>query len=302
MSEVLLIVSYLLCARAFNTPTQTSCHRHQMNALFGEPNQNNNNNPAYYQRPRQKRITSSRPKKPRFYWHSPDNLRNELQIFWKELGIISSPADDNDNEPLYVPSEHMLNYFKRNDIRGAMYQMGGRENVVHVLGGNVKLVPGKWKEAVKLDIVKQVLPLMEEKKEAMQQQPEEQEKEGDTDDQTNHNPAIAENLTLMSMVQSSSPSSTNLTKGHTKEFWSREKVIKDLYVYLDNYRKYKHRPAVFMPKLAELKHEGYSQLFNACSRWKLLPSLSNEVDVGDSIHQVAGLVPFSEWRYVYSSI
>ena len=170
--------------------------------------------------------------------------------------------------------------------------MGGRENVVHVLGGNVQIIPGKWKKAVELDIVKEILPLMEERKDSMQQQPE------DTDHQRNHNPTIAENPTpLISMVQSSSPSSTNLTKG-TNEFWSREKAIRELYVYLDNYKRYKHRPAVFMPKLAELKHEGYSELFNACSRWNLLPSLSDEEDAGDSgIHQVACLVPFSEWRY-----
>ena len=55
-----------------------------------------------------------------------------------------------------------------------------------------------------------------------------------------------------------------------------------------------------MPQLAELSHEDYSKLFNACSRFKQLPCASVFVEYGQdkSIHSVAGLVPFREWRYV----
>jgi hypothetical protein len=58
-----------------------------------------------------------------------------------------------------------------------------------------------------------------------------------------------------------------------------------------------------MPQLAELSHEGYSELFNACSRFKKLPivsvfsSLSENNSVDDEcIENLAGLVPFKEWR------
>ncbi|KAL7524115.1 hypothetical protein ACHAXR_001352, partial [Thalassiosira sp. AJA248-18] len=75
------------------------------------------------------------------------------------------------------------------------------------------------------------------------------------------------------------------------------------YQYLDNYRKYKQRPAVWMPQLAELSHEGYSKLFNAASRFSKLPCVSTFIqNEDDVIHSVAGLVPFGEWRFFESQL
>ncbi len=63
-----------------------------------------------------------------------------------------------------------------------------------------------------------------------------------------------------------------------------------------------------MPQLAELSHEGYSTLFNACSRFKKLPSVSAFSDSLTSsgnkvtIVSAAGLVPFKEWRFFESQL
>ena len=69
------------------------------------------------------------------------------------------------------------------------------------------------------------------------------------------------------------------------------------YQYLDSYRKCKGRPAVWMPLLAELSHEGYLTLFNACSLFPELPSFAEDND--EDTHSIAGLVSFREWRYVH---
>ena len=63
----------------------------------------------------------------------------------------------------------------------------------------------------------------------------------------------------------------------------------------------KTRPAVFMPRLSEMStNEGCVKLFNACSRFKQLPSVFPAMKIADNedIDSVAGLVPFREWRWV----
>jgi hypothetical protein len=62
-----------------------------------------------------------------------------------------------------------------------------------------------------------------------------------------------------------------------------------------------------MPQTAELSHEGYSALFNACCRFDILPAVSvfsslmdlNDVN-SERIEHMAGLVPYKEWRYVFN--
>jgi len=243
----------------------TNLHSRYRNgfALFQQPNESINGSISsnrYYQRPIQKRSSPRRPRKPKFYWNEPENIRKELHLFWKELGITTS-----DDQPLYIPNELILNYFKRNDLRAAIYQMGGRESLAHMLDAQV--IPGKWIDAVKLDIVKQVLPLMEEKC-----------------------------ISTESKTQQSQSKQLNITPASTKGFWSKEKAIKELYIYLETYRNDKQRPAVYMPQLSELKP---SKLFNALSRYKKLPSTSM---VEDDIHSAAGLIQYKEWSYFESQL
>jgi len=230
-------------------------------------------------------------------------------------------------QPPPVPSEHLLNYFNRNDLRWGIAQMGGRVNVSYLLGA--KIIPGKWKEAIELEEVKQLLPCMKElgpersKRKERKMNNEKRtvqnrqgnmtrQSHGDIDQQQGEEESTqttftniqrvnlnsTTNATLMSLVSSAAPSHS--TKGQTNEFWSKEKAVKKLYQYLESYRKYRQRPAVWMPQLAEISHEGCSSLFNACSRFEKLPSSINNDD--DIINSFSGLVPFREWRFFESQL
>ncbi|KAL3793548.1 hypothetical protein HJC23_007288 [Cyclotella cryptica] len=275
-----------------------------------------------YQKPRQiRRIPTKR--KPRNYWHSTSNLRSELTSFWKEYGVPLHQI--NPGRPPPIPSEYILNFFRRNDLRGGIAQNGGRENVSHLLGG-AKIIPGKWKEAVQMEEVKYLLPFMTPALEngglndtTQQQQQYERHNAGARDKRNsarNHpvsDATISFNRVdtpdgdqrLVDIVQESSPhkDDSDATMEARRSFWSKEKAVAGLYRYLECYKKYKHRPAVWMPQPAELSNEGYSELFNACSRFKKLPavsifsSLSEQNNQDDEcIENLAGLVPFKEWR------
>ena len=253
-----LISFAVLYVHAFTPPTNLHPRYRNEFALFQQPNESINGSVNYYQRPIQKRTSPRRPRKPKFYWTDSENIRKELYLFWEELGINTTDGH------LYIPNEHLLNYFKRNDLRAAIYQMGGRESLAHELDAQV--IPGKWIDAVEFDIVKQVLTLMEEK-----------------------------SISAERKTQQSKPKDI-LTSSSTKGFWSKETAIKELYIYLETYRNDKQRPSVYMPKLSELKP---SKLFNALSRFKKLPSASM---VEDDINSAAGLIQYKEWSYFESQL
>lgn len=180
-----------------------------------------------YRKPRQeRRPASSRPRKQRYYWQSHDNLRSELFQFWDELSVTIPP-----NQPPPIPSEYLLNYFHRNDLRWGISQMGGRDFVAHILGG-AKVIPGKWEKATELDEVKQLLPRMDNghvlpRKTSIQQSHNRDQDEGRAS--TNQKiVASHSSATLSSLVLPCSDKHTNSTTSRTKEFWSKEKTIKNM--------------------------------------------------------------------------
>lgn len=242
-----------------------------------------------YQKPRQKRrpqTTLTRPRKPRFYWHDEENMRLELKSFWEDdLNVTISEYYPNELPP--IPSEFLLNHFNRNDLRWGIAQIGGRETLSHVLGGAF-IIPGKWKEAKKLGIIQRLMHLIDDDTGVSSTK-----KSKGTAKSNSEEINAINREPLISMVQP-----TDALK-QRKEFWSKEKAIRELYCYLDNYKKYKSRPSVFMPQLSELKHEGYQKLFNACSRFKKLPQGDA---FGNSIQYSAGLVPYKEWRFFESQL
>ena len=249
-----------------------------------------------YQKPRQKRRTQST-RKPRFYWHDKENMKKELTSFWEE-DLNVTLTNFFPNQPPPIPSEFLLNHFNRNDLRWAIAQMGGRHTVSHVLGG-AKVIPGKWKEAKKMDMMQSLLHLIDDDRGAVKKGSAKSSGVISTD---------AENSSNNELLASIAPYVNDRSK---KEFWSKTKAITTLYSYLDSYKKYKSRPSVWMPQLSELKHEGYSKLFNACSRFKMLPdgdvfakhSYSKRLPDGNtSIEYMAGLTPFKEWRFFESQL
>lgn len=251
-----------------------------------------------YQKPRQKRrpqTTLTRPRKPRFFWHDEDNIRKELLSFWDELNVpIHEFYPD---QPPPIPSEFLLNYFNRNDLRWGIAQFGGRENLSYALNGAL-IIPGKWKEAKELDMMQSLLHVIGKDTGGSKLR-------ANRNSETQTKSIDANNYTqLVAMVNNTA------SKKPRKEFWSKEKAIRDLYSYLDNYKTYKSRPSVWMPQLSELKYEGYSRLFNACSRFKKLPHgvvfehLHSQrlIDEDVSIEYMSGLIPFKEWRFFESQL
>lgn len=202
-----------------------------------------------FQNPRQRRTsTGTRPRKPRFHWQSHDNLRTELYQFWDELSVTIDL-----NQPPPIPSEYLLNYFHRNDLRWGISQMGGRENVAYIVGG-AKVIPGKWEKAIEFDEVKQLLPRMgdgqvglpkitkselrrnkqknstqehTQEDPTMQQSHSNRDRDGANDTQiyfTTNNSAS----TLMKLSSLSSDKQINSITSRTKEFWSKEKTVKNM--------------------------------------------------------------------------
>ena len=252
-----------------------------------------------YQKPRQTRRIPTR-RKPRNYWQSTSNLRDELYLFWTENNVPLEKL--NPSQPPPIPSEYILNFFQRNDLRGAIASNGGREHVSYLLDG-AKVIPGRWKDAIEMEEVKCLLPLMTSDLSLNEQT---QAPLGDSILLESKN--TIEQFQLIEIAQQQqnlTSGDNNATIEREKEFWTKEKAVLMLYHYLENYKKYKQRPSVWMPQLVELSHEGYSKLFNAASRFKKLPCVSvfsTFDEENKCIEDMAGLVPYNEWRCVYRTL
>ena len=180
-----------------------------------------------YQKTRQRRNSTRRPRKPRFYWQSQDNLRAELYRFWDELSV-TIPSD----QPPPIPSEYLLNHFHRNDLRWGISQMGGRENVAHILGG-AKVIPGKWEQAIEFDEMKQLLPSIGDKQGSPMKKVRrnKQNSEGSMIQQSHDeqfNDGARGTLTMYTTNSSAQEKQINSTTTQTKEFWSKEKTVKNM--------------------------------------------------------------------------
>jgi hypothetical protein len=131
--------------------------------------------------------------------------------------------------------------------------MGGRENVAYIVGG-AKVIPGKWEKAIEFDEVKQLLPRMgdgqvglpkitkselrrnkqknctqehTQEDPTMQQSHSNRDRDGANDTQiyfTTNNSAS----TLMKLSSLSSDKQINSITSRTKEFWSKEKTVKNM--------------------------------------------------------------------------
>lgn len=175
-----------------------------------------------YQKPMQiRRIPTKR--KPRFYWQSTTNLCNELALFWEQHSV---PIDK--LKPP-IPSEHLLNYFKRNDLRGAIASYGGRERVSTLLGG-AKIIPGRWKDALEMEEVKCLLPLMNEmglEESILPQQSGIAKREKVAKcSALNMKYDVNEQLTLVDLMQQTANQTAHFeTTGPKSEFWNKEKAV-----------------------------------------------------------------------------
>jgi hypothetical protein len=90
----------------------------------------------------QKSIQQRKPHKnrrPRGYWSNITNLELELEQFWKQRKIH--------HDFVLIPSESILYFYNRHDLRGAIASLGGRE-VIASIYPNTRIMPGRWADAV----------------------------------------------------------------------------------------------------------------------------------------------------------
>jgi len=89
-------------------------------------------------------VLNKRPgRKPRGYWLDLSNVESELRLFWSDINV-----NINVSEPPPIPNEALLIHFDRHDLRHGIYSQGGKKIVAQILGGS-RIMPGKWKDAVR---------------------------------------------------------------------------------------------------------------------------------------------------------
>eukprot|EP00980_Cylindrotheca_fusiformis_P002932 scaffold683_cov124-Cylindrotheca_fusiformis.AAC.1 len=215
--------------------------------------------------PRKKSIL----RKPRGYWLELSNIDFELREQWKSVNVTIEGQ-----QPPPIPNETLLNYWKRHDLRRAIVQIGGREELAEKLGGAF-IIPGKWSEATENIWVKQVLA-------------------SDPNLDPTLPPLSPQQLRHIGTTMSSSKpikrkrwihQSTRKKKG----YWTSEVVVvQELYEYLNERRNTRHLPAVWMPLSSELIQAGRNDLRQAIERFGGFKLIGKK----------AGLIPSREWRYI----
>ena len=97
--------------------------------------------------------------------------------------------------------------------------MGGRDNVSHMLGG-AKIIPGKWREAIELDEVRKILP-------QIMQQGFKNSAIADLQHIGQNSTDIVASMPLVTPALENKKHH-NFTRIPRKEFWSKDKAIKEL--------------------------------------------------------------------------
>ena len=236
-------------------------------------------------KPKQVRRKFSRPRRPSAYWQEIENIDSELRSFWESIGI-----DVNNESPLAIPNEALLNHFDRHDLRYAIAQYGGREYVAQRLGA--ELISGKWNESCRHPYIeallssdnpagkglsKSVPPIAPHVKRALARKIAEQN---------------GKNSDLHQLRYSQGERWAHQITRKPRGYWSEEKVVEELYEYLKMRKDATNRPSVWMPKGSEITNEGRDDLRQAMIRYGGL----------DHFTKIAKLIPYDEWRYFESHL
>ncbi len=110
--------------------------------------------------------------------------------------------------------------------------MGGRENVAYILGG-AKIIPGKWELAIEFDEVKKLLPRMNGGQSLPKNDSQKCSHDVPTIQQSHDVPDSdgvnnTQTVKLTKLASLSSDKQFNSTKCQAKEFWSKEKTVKNM--------------------------------------------------------------------------
>ena len=248
-------------------------------------------------------------RKPRGYWKSVSNIDRELRDQWLEaigasnrtLNDDSSSASRNDNpatelhsllHPPPIPNDALLSYWKRNDLRYAIQNYGGRTNLAEALREHYRaaaaattssghqqvpttndcyIVPGKWKEmtghhnnhpqGVPHPLVSLVLehdPLLRPDRAPVsrgQKQRLRSRRYGMSE--TDIESWIHDDVGRWRHVNNYRDQQTNNPRKRAgRGFWSRDRTAEVLSDYLGWRKRTKGIPSVWMPRPSELEHGG----------------------------------------------
>jgi hypothetical protein len=113
----------------------------------------------------QHRVNTAATRKPRNYWKNIQNIERELRNQWMVALGCDVRSDQSQqylpvNKPPPIPNYTLLYHWERNDLATVVRNVGILE-LSYELGG-ATVVPGKWKEAVKLPLIQHIVELDEE--------------------------------------------------------------------------------------------------------------------------------------------
>mmetsp|Transcript_10408 Transcript_10408/g.11894 ORF Transcript_10408/g.11894 Transcript_10408/m.11894 type:complete len:478 (-) Transcript_10408:114-1547(-) len=238
-----------------------------------------------------------RQRQPNKYWNNIENVRKELFEFWDKNNVTSVTK----NKPP-IPSETLLNYFGRHDLRQVVKKYGGRDTLSLKLGGEIEIIHGKWSIAVNQSLVVQELihkinnnlradipPLSpQQRKEAI--------KLGIkvvtlNSTKTDKDIIIDDDYRIKTRWSHNNNSSGIVSQGVKKtrrpyNYWTERLVLQKLYDYMNETCKIKQRPSIWMPQLSEIRSSGREDLYQAIQRF----------GGAQKIAYIAGLVPYCEWQ------
>jgi hypothetical protein len=267
-----------------NLPFLSSCRTNNaptFRPLFVGTNQQAENtthisiSPIRHRRQSRRQPESRRPKN---YWKRKTNLQLELRQLWESVNV-SIPQD----QPPPIPNEALLNYWGRHDIRAAIVTNGGREELAEKLGG-AQIIPGKWVNASQTPFVQELVasdPKLHAYMPPISPQQLKQITGTTADDSTEIEMEI-------DVLQNPQRQRWAYQDGrHPKGYWDQQMVIQELYLYLEQRRATKSIPAVWMPQLSALHADERDDLRQAIRR----------LVGGKKVGNMAGLVPYREWKY-----
>ena len=246
--------------------------------------------PKLATRPKQvRRLPTNR--RPKGYWDDPSSITKELSSFWEGIGVSTSST----LPP--IPSQQLLNYFGRNDLRWAIYRHGGREAVSEWLGG-APIIPGRWKTALAESHEMRQLVLDPSNEAGRDLSPffppksPQQLKKRKTESPTGTNTQSGGNKEGDADDATDSDYTTLVRWQHKpgrkpRGYWTEERVMVELLKYLYDYTDERGRPSVWMPRPSELSEAGRSDLMGAIGRFGGHRKMCKQL----------GLVPHNEWHY-----
>ncbi|KAL7560716.1 hypothetical protein ACA910_021444 [Epithemia clementina (nom. ined.)] len=261
-----------------------------------------------------------------------DPMTNSRTTTRPKQGAKSLPTPKKDKKVL-IPNEMLLRYFGRHDLRAAIASQGGRSVLQETLPA--RIMAGRWETATQNQNYTEVYTLIQKHSPflSMQQSPyaallsqhqqprapvNQQDKVGlrrnfsisskNTTTQTRQEHSDGSDRDDKNAATTTTTSvSRTLWSHHTetrkpKGYWDLQRVLCELYQYMDLVKQERGRPSVWMPRLSEIAASGRPELSQALRRYfggtsSKKNNKMNVISLQNRICSVAGMIPYQEWHY-----